>query len=112
MAEYRIDRFYRDVRRFRTYDGTTQIQQLVIARARFGGPMPPRENAMTDFSKHSNSQRPAEERAADEKAIHVEQSPAKADMSRVRRDNVNWAWTGGPGQYDWMDHAPLFHHRD
>ena len=33
MAEYGIERFYRDVRLFRLYEGTSQIQQLVIARA-------------------------------------------------------------------------------
>ena len=32
MTEYGIERFYRDVRLFRIYEGTTQIQQLVIAR--------------------------------------------------------------------------------
>ena len=32
MAEYAIERFYRDVRLFRLYEGTSQIQQLVIAR--------------------------------------------------------------------------------
>lgn len=32
MAEYGIERFYRDVRLFRIYEGTTQIQQMVIAR--------------------------------------------------------------------------------
>ena len=32
MAEYAIERFYRDVRLFRIYEGTTQIQQTVIAR--------------------------------------------------------------------------------
>ena len=32
MAEYGIERFYRDVRLFRLYEGTTQIQQLIIAR--------------------------------------------------------------------------------
>jgi len=32
LAEYGIERFYRDVRLFRIYEGTTQIQQLVIAR--------------------------------------------------------------------------------
>jgi acyl-CoA dehydrogenase len=32
MAEYGIERFYRDVRLFRIYEGSTQIQQLVIAR--------------------------------------------------------------------------------
>jgi acyl-CoA dehydrogenase len=32
MSEYGIERFYRDVRLFRLYEGTTQIQQLVIAR--------------------------------------------------------------------------------
>lgn len=33
MAEYAVERFYRDVRLFRIYEGTTQIQQLVIARS-------------------------------------------------------------------------------
>lgn len=32
MAEYPIERFYRDVRLLRIYEGTSQIQQLVIAR--------------------------------------------------------------------------------
>ncbi|MEZ4743958.1 MAG: acyl-CoA dehydrogenase family protein [Bdellovibrionota bacterium] len=32
MSEYDIERFYRDVRLFRLYEGTSQIQQLVIAR--------------------------------------------------------------------------------
>ncbi len=32
IAEYAAERFYRDVRLFRIYEGTSQIQQLVIAR--------------------------------------------------------------------------------
>ena len=32
MSEYPVERFYRDVRLFRIYEGTTQIQQLIIAR--------------------------------------------------------------------------------
>jgi acyl-CoA dehydrogenase len=32
VADHGIERFYRDVRLFRLYEGTTQIQQLVIAR--------------------------------------------------------------------------------
>jgi acyl-CoA dehydrogenase len=32
IAEYAIERFYRDVRLFRLYEGTSQIQQLIIAR--------------------------------------------------------------------------------
>ncbi len=32
ITEYPVERFYRDVRLFRIYEGTTQIQQLVIAR--------------------------------------------------------------------------------
>ena len=32
ISEYPAERFYRDVRLFRIYEGTTQIQQLVIAR--------------------------------------------------------------------------------
>jgi acyl-CoA dehydrogenase len=33
VADYAIERFYRDVRLFRLYEGTSQIQQLVIARS-------------------------------------------------------------------------------
>ncbi|MBN1653999.1 MAG: acyl-CoA dehydrogenase family protein [Deltaproteobacteria bacterium] len=32
VAEYGIERFYRDVRLFRLYEGTSEIQKLVIAR--------------------------------------------------------------------------------
>lgn len=32
ISEYAVERFYRDVRLFRLYEGTTQIQQIVIAR--------------------------------------------------------------------------------
>ncbi len=33
MAEYAVERIYRDVRLLRIYEGTSQIQQLVIARS-------------------------------------------------------------------------------
>ncbi|MEC8021881.1 MAG: acyl-CoA dehydrogenase family protein [Pseudomonadota bacterium] len=33
MEEYGIERFYRDVRLLRLYEGTSQIQQLIIAKA-------------------------------------------------------------------------------
>lgn len=36
MADYPIERFYRDVRLFRIFEGTTQIQQIVIARDLLG----------------------------------------------------------------------------
>jgi acyl-CoA dehydrogenase len=32
IQEYAVERFYRDVRLFRLYEGTSQIQQLIIAR--------------------------------------------------------------------------------
>jgi acyl-CoA dehydrogenase len=32
VSEYAVERFYRDVRLFRIYEGTSQIQQVVIAR--------------------------------------------------------------------------------
>jgi acyl-CoA dehydrogenase len=33
MSEYRIERFYRDVRVLRIYEGTSQIQQTIIAKS-------------------------------------------------------------------------------
>lgn len=33
IADYAVERFYRDVRLFRLYEGTSQIQQLIIARS-------------------------------------------------------------------------------
>lgn len=33
MAEYKVERFYRDVRVLRIYEGTSQIQQVIIARS-------------------------------------------------------------------------------
>jgi len=32
INEYPVERFYRDVRLLRLYEGTTQIQQLIIGR--------------------------------------------------------------------------------
>jgi acyl-CoA dehydrogenase len=32
MSEYPVERFYRDVRLFRIFEGTSQIQQIIIAR--------------------------------------------------------------------------------
>ena len=32
VSDYGIERFYRDVRIFRLYEGTSQIQQIIIAR--------------------------------------------------------------------------------
>jgi len=32
ISEYAVERMYRDARLFRLYEGTSQIQQLVIAR--------------------------------------------------------------------------------
>jgi acyl-CoA dehydrogenase len=32
MQEYKVERFYRDVRLLRLYEGTSQIQQVIIAK--------------------------------------------------------------------------------
>lgn len=32
IQDFAVERFYRDVRLFRLYEGTSQIQQLIIAR--------------------------------------------------------------------------------
>jgi acyl-CoA dehydrogenase len=36
INEYPVERFYRDVRLLRLYEGTTQIQQLIIGRELIG----------------------------------------------------------------------------
>ena len=33
IREYRAEQLYRDARLFRIYEGTTQIQQVIVARA-------------------------------------------------------------------------------
>lgn len=33
ISEYAVERFYRDVRLFRLYEGTSQVQQVIISRA-------------------------------------------------------------------------------
>ena len=37
ISDYAVERFYRDVRLFRIFEGTSQIQQIVIARAMMKG---------------------------------------------------------------------------
>ena len=37
VAEYPVERLYRDARLFRIFEGTSQIQQLVIAREMIRG---------------------------------------------------------------------------
>lgn len=37
IAEYKVERFYRDVRLLRIYEGTSQIQQIIIAREMLRG---------------------------------------------------------------------------
>jgi acyl-CoA dehydrogenase len=32
IREYKVERFFRDVRLLRLYEGTTQIQQLIIGK--------------------------------------------------------------------------------
>ena len=36
MREYAVERFYRDARLLRIYEGTSQIQRIVIARDLIG----------------------------------------------------------------------------
>jgi acyl-CoA dehydrogenase len=37
MREVAVERMYRDARLFRIYEGTSQIQQVIIARGLLGG---------------------------------------------------------------------------
>jgi acyl-CoA dehydrogenase len=37
IADYAVERFYRDVRLFRLYEGTSEVQRLIIARAMIAG---------------------------------------------------------------------------
>ena len=37
ISDYGIERLYRDVRLFRIYEGTSQVQQLIIANALLKG---------------------------------------------------------------------------
>jgi acyl-CoA dehydrogenase len=37
MADYPVERLYRDARLFRLYEGTSQIQQILIGRSMIAG---------------------------------------------------------------------------
>ncbi|MFB9122937.1 hypothetical protein E2553_19110 [Paraburkholderia dipogonis] len=67
---------------------------------------------MTNIRKCTEVQRCGEDRALSEDATDVEESLMGSDSNGVRRDRVNWAWAESSAHYDWMDHAPLFEHRD
>ncbi|MGK8800361.1 hypothetical protein ACRS8P_35370 [Burkholderia cenocepacia] len=41
-------------------------------------------------------------------AARVRATPQSGDRPR----DANWAWARSGAGYDWMDHAPLFEHRD
>ncbi|WP_156441485.1 MULTISPECIES: hypothetical protein [unclassified Burkholderia] len=51
-------------------------------------------------------------RVAPEREADADRSATTRESSSERRPDTNWAWAKGTAGYDWMDHAPLFDHRD
>ncbi|MGY4213085.1 hypothetical protein ACVK00_006510 [Burkholderia sp. PvR073] len=69
-------------------------------------------DAMSDIGTGTGARRCGASVAPDDPVAHDRHAPATSGANSTRRVDVNWAWATGSAHYDWMDHAPLFDHRD
>ncbi|MCA8091854.1 hypothetical protein LGM65_13275 [Burkholderia anthina] len=67
---------------------------------------------MTGYGKQNTVSEDEARRVAQERVTGANPSATAAGCFGERRRDVNWAWAKGATGYDWMDHAPLFDHRD
>ncbi|RQS43903.1 hypothetical protein DID99_34795 [Burkholderia sp. Bp8986] len=67
---------------------------------------------MTGYGKRNTVSGNDARRVARERAVEADRSAPTRESSGERRRDTNWAWAKGTAGYDWMDHAPLFDHRD
>ncbi|VWB12949.1 hypothetical protein BLA6993_00443 [Burkholderia lata] len=68
--------------------------------------------AVSGFETGTGSRRCGAAVAPGGHAVDARQAPLASGAQGTRRVDVNWAWATGSAHYDWMDHAPLFDHRD
>ena len=91
MAEYAVERFYRDVRLFRIYEGTTQIQQIVIARESQRpivlGKGGSRIKAIGEAAEEGDLKENAEYHAAKERQAFIESRAAELE-NKISRAQV------------------------
>ncbi|HKT66989.1 MAG TPA: hypothetical protein VJR91_25740 [Burkholderia sp.] len=66
---------------------------------------------MTDYGKRNTVSDDDARRVAQTRLTDADRS-AVTGWSGARRRDTNWAWAKATTGYDWMDHAPLFDHRD
>ncbi|WP_063552751.1 hypothetical protein [Burkholderia territorii] len=69
-------------------------------------------NAMTGNGKRSTVSSGDAHRVAPQRAADADRSATTRKSFGERRPDAIWAWAKGTAGYDWMDHAPLFDHRD
>ncbi|WP_322025414.1 hypothetical protein [Burkholderia sp. BCC1977] len=67
---------------------------------------------MTGYGKRNTVSKDDADRVVQERVVDVNRSASTPGSSGERRRDSNWAWAKGAAGYDWMDHAPLFDHRD
>ncbi|WP_269505970.1 hypothetical protein [Burkholderia sp. IMCC1007] len=68
---------------------------------------------MTDYGKRNTACGDDARRAVQERQVmDANPSASPPGWFGERRRDTNWAWAKGTTGYDWMDHAPLFDHRD
>lgn len=67
---------------------------------------------MTDYGKRNTVSDDDARRVAQTRLTNADPSAVTPGWSGARRRDTNWAWAKATTGYDWMDHAPLFDHRD
>ncbi|WP_175719256.1 hypothetical protein [Burkholderia anthina] len=67
---------------------------------------------MTGYGKRNTVSEVDARRVAHEHATDANPPDMTPGWLGERRRATNWAWAKGATGYDWMDHAPLFDHRD
>ncbi|WP_175782599.1 hypothetical protein [Burkholderia anthina] len=67
---------------------------------------------MTGYGKRNTVYGNDAHRAAQEHVTDADPSAMTPGWFGERRRDTNWAWAKATTGYDWMDHAPLFDHRD
>ncbi|PFH20938.1 hypothetical protein BX604_5362 [Burkholderia sp. JKS000303] len=67
---------------------------------------------MTGYGKRNTVYGNEARRVVQEHVTDANPSAMTPGWFGERCRDTNWAWAKGTTGYDWMDHAPLFDHRD